>query len=140
MNQLPTSVNHIGIAVRSINKALSFYEQNLHLKVEKIVEVPTQKVRVAFIPIGDCKLELLEPLTEDSPVAKFIEKRGEGLHHIAYSVVNIEKRLEQLQNEGIKLINEKPVIGAGGHPIAFLHPSNASGVLTELCEEPEKDD
>ncbi len=130
----PSGIDHIGIAVRSIEEALSFYLNHLHLEVEKIVEVPDQKVKVAFLPLGNCKLELLEPLSSESPIAKFIEKKGEGLHHLAVSITSIDARLRQLQREGIQLIDAQPKIGAGGYPIAFLHPKNANGVLVELCE------
>lgn len=131
----PKGVDHIGIAVKSIDKALPFYLNHFHLEVEKIVDVPEQKVKVAFLPLGNCKLELLEPLTEDSPVASFIEKRGEGIHHIALAVESLQERLDQLKREGIKLIDETPKIGAAGTPIAFLHPKSTHGVLFELCEQ-----
>lgn len=131
----PKGVDHIGIAVKSIEETLPFYINHFHLHVEKIVDVPEQKVKVAFIPLGNCKLELLEPLTRDSPVASFIEKRGEGIHHIAFAVDNIEDRLIQLKREGIQLIDETPKIGAQGMPIAFLHPKSTHGVLYELCEQ-----
>ncbi|UCZ54637.1 methylmalonyl-CoA epimerase [Bacillus shivajii] len=130
----PHSLDHIGIAVSSIEDALPFYLDHLHLEVEKIVEVPSQKVRVAFLPLGNSKIELLEPLTDDSPVASFIKKKGEGIHHVAVGVNNIEARLDQLKKEGIQLIDETPKEGAGGYPIAFLHPKNAKGVLVELCD------
>ncbi|WP_096188503.1 methylmalonyl-CoA epimerase [Evansella halocellulosilytica] len=130
----PNSLDHIGIAVSSIDAALPFYLDHLHLEVEKIVEVPSQKVRVAFLPLGNSKLELLEPLTDDSPVTSFIKKKGEGIHHIAVGVSSIQARLDQLKKEGISLIDETPKEGAGGYPIAFLHPKNANGVLVELCE------
>ncbi|ADU30008.1 methylmalonyl-CoA epimerase [Evansella cellulosilytica] len=131
----PKGIDHIGIAVKSIEKTLPFYLDTFDLRVDKIVEVSSQKVKVAFIEIGDTKLEFLEPLTKDSPIATFIDKRGEGLHHIAFSVLNIDDRLEQLKKEGIQAIDEAPHIGAAGYPIAFLHPSNANNVLIELCEK-----
>ncbi|MBU9714708.1 methylmalonyl-CoA epimerase [Evansella tamaricis] len=130
----PKGIDHIGIAVRSIEGTLPFYLNHLHLEVEKIVEVPDQQVKVAFLPLGNSKLELLEPLTRDSPVAKFIDKKGEGLHHIAFSVSSLQDRLNQLKREGVTLIDDVPKNGAGGYPIAFLHPKSADGVLVELCE------
>ncbi|WP_078597041.1 methylmalonyl-CoA epimerase [Evansella clarkii] len=133
----PKGLDHIGIAVKSIDAALPFYLDHLHLKVDTIVEVPSQQVKVAFLGLGNTKLELLEPLSPSSPVAKFIEKKGEGIHHIALSVTSLQERLDQLKREGVELIDETPKEGAGGYPIAFLHPKSAGGVLVELCE-PEK--
>lgn len=132
-------VDHIGIAVRSIEKALPFYIETLNLTLECIEEVSSQHVKVAFIKVGDTKIELLEATSEESAVAKFIEKRGEGLHHIALSVNNIEERLEELKNEGIALIDEKPRVGAAQANIAFLHPKSTSGVLYEFCEKQRGD-
>lgn len=131
----PESIDHIGIAVNSIEDSLAFYKNHLHLQVEEIVEVTEQKVKIAFLPFGNCKLELLEPLTEDSPIANFLKKRGEGIHHIALGVDHIQERLDQLKEEGIGLIDESPRIGAGGHPIAFLHPNSTGGVLYELIDK-----
>ncbi|MFC0269862.1 methylmalonyl-CoA epimerase [Metabacillus herbersteinensis] len=128
-------VDHIGIAVRSIEKALPFYIETLNLTLEGIEEVSSQHVRVAFIKVGDTKIELLEPTSEESSVAKFIDKRGEGLHHVALAVNNIEERLEELKNKGIALIDEKPRVGAAQANIAFLHPKSTSGVLYEFCEK-----
>jgi methylmalonyl-CoA/ethylmalonyl-CoA epimerase len=130
-------VDHIGVAVRSISNVLPFYEGTLGLKLEGIESVDEQKVKVAFLKIGDTKIELLEPTSEDSPVAKFIEKRGEGIHHLALGVDDIKKRIEELKENGIKMIDEKPRNGAGGASIAFLHPKAACGVLVELCEKRE---
>lgn len=130
-------VDHIGVAVRSISEVLPFYESTLGLKLEGIESVDEQKVKVAFLKIGDTKIELLEPTSEDSPVAKFIEKRGEGIHHLALGVDDIKKRLEDLKENGIKMIDETPRNGAGGASIAFLHPKAANGVLVELCEKKE---
>lgn len=132
--ETPSGIDHIGIAVHSIEEALPFYQNHLHLEVEKIVEVPSQQVKVAFLPVNNFKIELLEPLSPDSPVAKFIAKKGEGIHHLALAVQDIQKRLEQLDREGVKLIDRIPKEGAGGYPIAFLHPKAANGVLIELCE------
>ncbi|MEC2075450.1 methylmalonyl-CoA epimerase [Metabacillus fastidiosus] len=128
-------VDHIGIAVKSIENALPFYTEVLKLELEQIEEVATQHVKVAFISAGNIKIELLEPTSANSTVAKFIEKRGEGIHHIALGVESIEQRLDELQEKGINLIDKTPRIGAAGANIAFLHPSEANGVLIELCEK-----
>jgi methylmalonyl-CoA epimerase len=131
----PKKIEHIGIAVKSINDSLPFYTNHLMLKLLGIEEVSSQKVRVAFLKIGDAKLELLEPLSEDSPISQFIKKRGEGIHHIALAVDNIELRLNELKENGVKLIHESPVKGAANADVAFLHPKSASGVLYEYCEK-----
>lgn len=128
-------VSHIGIAVKSIEASLEFYTK-LGLEVEAIEVVESQKVRVAFLPVGtEVRLELLEPTSEASPVAKFIEKRGEGVHHIALAVDNLQARLDTLAEEGIRLIDTKPRPGAHGADIAFLHPKSTGGILLELCKE-----
>lgn len=131
----PKKIEHIGIAVKSIDEILPFYVNDLKLKLLGIEEVSTQKVRVAFLKIGQAKLELLEPLSEDSPIAQFIEKRGQGIHHIALAVDNIDERLTELKEKGVRLINETPVRGAANAEVAFLHPKSALGVLFELCEK-----
>lgn len=131
----PKKIDHIGIAVRSIDEVLPFYLKSLKLELKGIEEVPTQKVRVAFLKLGESKLELLEPLSEDSPIAQFIDKRGEGIHHVALAVDNIEERLNELKNNGVRLIHESPVPGAAGALVAFLHPKSTSGVLYEFCEK-----
>ncbi|MCS7233199.1 MAG: methylmalonyl-CoA epimerase [Synergistetes bacterium] len=127
-------VDHIGIAVNSISEALKFYEGVLGIKCEGIEEVSEQKVKTAFLPIGDTEIELLESTSPDGPVAKFIEKRGEGIHHIAFRVKNIEEAINELKEKGFSLIDEKPRRGAGGAKIAFLHPKSTGGVLVEICE------
>jgi len=127
-------LSHIGIAVESIDSQRKYYEEVLGLKIEGIEEVKDQKVRVAFIPVGDTRVELLEPTSEDSPVRKFLDKKGTGVHHMAYEVQNLEAALDKARAFGMRLIDEKPRIGAGGIRIAFLHPKSTSGVLTELCE------
>jgi len=127
-------VDHIGIAVKSIDEALKFYEDVLGIKCVSQEVVEEQKVKVAFLPIGDTEVELLESTEEDGPVAKFIEKKGEGIQHIAYKVDDIEKTIEELKEKGIRLIDEKPRYGAGGAKIAFLHPKSTFGVLIELCQ------
>lgn len=131
----PKKIEHIGIAVKSINEALPFYVESLKLELKAIEEVASQKVRVAFLTIGEAKIELLEPLSEDSPIAQFIAKKGEGIHHVALAVDNISERLEELKNSGVKLIHESPVPGAANALVAFLHPKSAHGVLYEYCEK-----
>lgn len=127
-------IDHIGIAVKSIKKTSELLSNILGLEVtgEEIVE--EQKVKVAFLPIGDSELELLESTSPESPIARFIAKKGEGIQHIAFKVNNIEEVLEKLKKEGVRLIDEKPRYGAGGAKIAFLHPKGTNGILVELCE------
>jgi methylmalonyl-CoA/ethylmalonyl-CoA epimerase len=131
-------LNHIGIAVRALADHRDYYERVLGATYEGTEDVPSQKVRVAFYRIGPAgqgvRLELLEPTAEDSPVAKFIEKRGEGVHHVAFTVAGIEDRLRALRDGGIGLIDERPRAGAHHTRIAFLHPKSSAGVLTELVE------
>ena len=127
-------IDHIGIAVKNLDETLKFYEEVLGIKCIGTEVVEEQKVKTAFLPIGDTEVELLEATDEDSPIAKFIEKRGEGIQHIAYRVDDIEKALEEVKAKGIRLIDEKPRKGAGGAKIAFLHPKSTYGVLIELCE------
>ena len=128
-------IDHIGIAVRSIEKTSELLSNILGLKVagEEIVE--EQKVKVAFLPLGDSELELLESTSPEGPIARFIEKKGEGIQHIAFRVNNIEEVLEKLKKEGVRLIDEKPRYGAGGAKIAFIHPKSTNGILVELCEK-----
>lgn len=129
------NIEHIGIAVSNIEESLKYYEGVLGLKCYAIEEVKEQKVKTAFLKIGETKLELLEATSDDSPVAKFIEKRGEGVHHIAFAVNKIEDALTQASEKGIRLIDENPRKGAEGLDIAFLHPKSTGGVLTEFCEK-----
>ena len=126
-------LDHIGIAVRSI-EAAKIYEA-LGLTTDHVEDVATQGVKTAFLSVGDANIELLEPLSEQSPVAKFIEKRGEGIHHICFRVTNMEEHLARLEAQGYRLINEVPVPGAHGCRVAFLHPSAGNGVLIELSEK-----
>jgi len=126
-------IDHIGIAVHSIDAARSFYEDGLGLTCSRVEEIASQKVRTAFFTLGETHIELLEPTAPDSPVAKFLEERGEGIHHIAYQSDNLEDQLQQAKDNGCRLIHEKPIIGAGGKQVAFLHPRSTFGVLTELC-------
>ncbi len=126
-------IDHIGIAVSNLEEAIKIYE-SLGFKVAETEEVEDQKVRVAMIPVGESRIELLEATSPESAIAKFIEKRGEGIHHIAINVENIEEALKKAKDAGIKLIDEKPRIGAGGKKVAFLHPKSLKGVLLELVE------
>lgn len=127
-------IDHIGIAVKDLKEAIKLYEGILGLKVAEIEEVPDQKVRVAFLPTGDSEVELLESTSPDGPIARFIEKNGEGIQHIAFRVDNVEEKLAELKEKGVRLINEKPRRGAGGAMIAFLHPKSTFGTLIEICE------
>ncbi|MEJ5347123.1 MAG: methylmalonyl-CoA epimerase [Desulfosoma sp.] len=127
-------VDHIGIAVKSIDEAQKLYHQLLGLPDHGRETVEEQKVTTAFFPVGDTEVELLESTAPDGPVAKFIEKKGEGVHHIAFRVDNIEAALEELKAQGVQLIDQTPRKGAGGARIAFLHPKSTYGVLVELCE------
>jgi len=129
-----TKVDHIGIAVSNLDDTLELYQEVLGLKCVNTEVVEGQKVKVAFLPIGDTEIELLESTSEDGPIAKFIEKKGEGVQHIAFKVDNIEEALEEMRQKGMKLIDEQPRYGAGGAKIAFLHPKSTKGVLIELCE------
>jgi methylmalonyl-CoA/ethylmalonyl-CoA epimerase len=128
------AVNHIGIAVRSIDAQKPFYEGTLGAVFEGVEEVPDQKVRVGFFRVNDVRLELLEPTDPTSTVAVFLEKRGEGLHHIAFTVESLEARIAELKQSGLRMIDDAPRPGAHHMRIAFLHPKSTSGVLTELCE------
>lgn len=131
---LSKKINHIGIAVKSIETAFPLYRDALGMTFEGTEEVAEQKVRVAFFAVGESRVELLEPTSPDSPVAKFIEKNGEGIHHIAYEVEDLPAALANLNARGIRLIDETPRRGAHGTRIAFLHPKATGGVLTELCQ------
>lgn len=128
-------LDHIGIAVKDISESLKFYKDALGLTLDGIEIVTDQKVKTAFLSVGETHLELLEATEADSPVGKFIEKRGEGIHHIAIKVENIQEHLSQLDENEIKLIDKEPKIGANNKKIAFVHPKSTSGVLLELCEE-----
>jgi methylmalonyl-CoA/ethylmalonyl-CoA epimerase len=128
-------IEHIGIAVKSIDDALPYYEEVLGLKCYAVEEVKDQKVKTAFLKVGETKIELLEPTSDGSPVAKFIEKRGEGIHHIAFAVDDVNEALRHVSEKGIRIIDAVPRKGAEGLDIAFLHPKSTFGVLTELCQE-----
>lgn len=129
-----TKINHIGIAVQSLADAIPFYRDNLGMAFMGTEEVSDQKVTVAFFQIGESKIELLEPTADDSPVAKFIEKNGAGIHHIAYEVEDIEAAIAKLTADGARMIDAVPRNGAHGARIAFIHPKTSRGVLTELCQ------
>ena len=127
-------INHLGIATRSIEETLEFWADSLGLKSVHTEPVEDQKVRVAMLPIGESRIELLEPTSSDSPISKFLEKRGGGIHHVAIEVDDISGTLETLRSAGVRLIDEKPRTGAEGCLIAFVHPSSTGGVLLELVE------
>ncbi len=131
-------IEHIGIAVSSLTESISYYENILGLKCYAIEEVKDQKVKTAFFKIGDTKIELLESTDPEGPIGKFIEKKGEGIHHIAFATKEIENALEEAESKGVRLIDQKPRKGAEGLDIAFLHPKSTGGVLTELCENKNK--
>jgi methylmalonyl-CoA/ethylmalonyl-CoA epimerase len=131
-------IDHLGIATKSIEEALKFWQDSLGLENIHTEIVEEQKVRVAMLPIGESKIELLEPTSEDSPISKFLEKRGGGIHHIAIEVEDIEVSLAKMKENGAKLIDETPRIGAEGCLIAFVHPQSTNGVLLELTQRIEK--
>jgi methylmalonyl-CoA/ethylmalonyl-CoA epimerase len=127
-------INHIGIAVQSLEATLPFYRDALGMEFKGEEEVAEQKVKVVMLQIGESKIELLEPTCPESPIAKFMEKNGPGIHHIAYQVENIEAAIAQMQQQGARMIDEVPRNGAHGTRIAFVHPKSSNGVLTELCQ------
>jgi methylmalonyl-CoA/ethylmalonyl-CoA epimerase len=128
-------IDHLGIAVRSIAEAKNFYENVLGLECEGEETVESQKVKTAFFAVGEVHIELLEPTSEESPIAKFLSKNGEGLHHVAYRTDDIDGQIKQAREVGCRLINESPVEGAGGKLVAFLHPKSTHGVLMEFCSK-----
>lgn len=127
-------ISHIGIAVKKLEPAIQWYQEMLGLELEGIETVESEQVRVAFLPIGESRIELLEPLSEESAIAKFLTKYGEGIHHLAFEVSNLSDRLRGLSEKGVRLIHEQPKQGAHQMNIAFLHPKSTGGVLMELCE------
>ncbi|MDR0559256.1 MAG: methylmalonyl-CoA epimerase [Prevotellaceae bacterium] len=133
-----THIEHIGIAVKSLETAVPFYENVLGLKCYNIEEVADQKVRTAFFKAGQTKIELLESTDPEGPIGKFVEKKGEGIHHIAFAAKDVQSSLNEASEKGIQLIDKTPRKGAEGLNIAFLHPKSTCGVLTELCEDPSK--
>ena len=129
------TIDHLGIAVKSLKAARAFYEK-LGLRVVGEELVPHEQVRIAMLPVGESRLELLEPTSADSPVGRFLAKRGEGLHHVAIEVDNLAEVIEQLKKAGTRLISDDIKVGAGGHLYVFVHPSSTGGVLLELCQDP----
>jgi methylmalonyl-CoA/ethylmalonyl-CoA epimerase len=138
MDMKPSHIEHIGIAVTNLESAITFYEKVFGLKCYNIEEIADQKVRTAFLMIGETKIELLESTDPEGPIGKFIEKRGEGIHHIAFAVSNIEDHLKHAEEHGIRIIDAKPRKGAEGLNIAFLHPKSTAGVLIEICEHKKR--
>ena len=135
MYSKPYRIDHIGIAVNSIEESRKFYEEVLDLECYKIEEVPSQKVRIAFYKVDDVKIELLEPTDPESPIAKFLEKKGPGIHHIAFFVHNVYEALAVSESRGIELIDEMSYKGADGMDVGFLHPKSTGGVLVEFCSD-----
>lgn len=133
-----THIEHLGIAVANLEESIRYYEDVLGFKCYSIEEVSDQKVRTAFFKVGQTKIELLESTSPEGPIGKFIEKKGQGIHHIAFAVEGLQESLDEVKAKGVQLIDEKPRPGAEGLNIAFLHPKSTHGVLTEFCEEPKK--
>ena len=133
-----THIEHLGIAVANLEDSIKYYEEVLGFKCYSIEEVKDQKVRTAFFKVGQTKIELLESTSPDGPIGKFIEKKGPGIHHIAFAVDELQNTLNEVKEKGVRLIDETPRPGAEGLNIAFLHPKSTHGVLTELCEDPNK--
>jgi len=127
-------IEHIGIAVKDIKAANEVYETLLNTKVYKEEEVKSEGVKTSFLKVGENKIELLEATNKDSPIAKFLEKKGEGIHHIAYDVEDIEKEMQRLKEAGFQLLNDRPKVGADNKLVCFVHPKTANGVLVELCQ------
>lgn len=134
----PTHIEHIGIAVKNLEESIAYYEQVLGLTCYAVEEVADQKVKTAFFMVGQTKIELLESTDPEGPIGKFIEKKGEGVHHLAFAVDNLENALQETAEKGIQLIDKAPRKGAEGMHIAFLHPKSTFGVLTEFCEDKSK--
>ena len=132
-------IDHIGIAVKSLEESLPFYTDVLKLPFLGVEEVPSEQVKVAFLKLGEAKIELLEPASSESAVAKFIEKRGEGIHHVALGVDSIQDRIDELKKNGIKMIQDKPKTGAHNALVAFMHPKSTGSVLYELCERKDEE-
>lgn len=130
-------IDHIGIATNGIADAVGFWRDTLGLEVGEAEEVLQQKVRVCMLPVGESRVELLEPMSPDSPISKFLDKRGPGIHHIAFGVADIRAALATFREQGAKLIDEEPRVGAGGCLVAFVHPSSTGGILLELVQNPD---
>lgn len=133
-----THIEHIGIAVKDLDESVKYYEDILGLKCYAVEEVKDQKVKTAFFMLGQTKIELLESTDPEGPIGKYIEKKGEGIHHLAFAVEGIENALEELKTKGVQLVDQQPRKGAEGLDIAFLHPKSTRGILTELCENKNK--
>ena len=133
-------IDHVGIAVENLKDTVPFYEKQLGLKKTALETVKDQGVEIAFFKIGESKFELLEPLSEESPIARHIKKRGEGIQHIALEVEDIEEKVAQMKEEGVRFIGDKPSLGAEGMKVIFIHPKSSNGVLMELCEPLDKED
>jgi methylmalonyl-CoA/ethylmalonyl-CoA epimerase len=134
MSETTTGLDHIGIAVRSIDQHLALYREILGIEFGGIEEIADQKVKAAFLELGGSRIELVEPTAPDSPIANFLEKKGEGFHHIAVGVKDIEAVIEKLKASGVRMIDEKPRKGAHNKKIAFIHPKSTNGILLEICE------
>jgi methylmalonyl-CoA/ethylmalonyl-CoA epimerase len=134
----PSHLEHIGIAVKNLNDSIALYESLLGVPCYNIEDVPEQKVRTAFFQVGTVKIELLESTDPEGPIGKYIEKKGEGVHHLAFAVENLTHTLSELEQKGIQLVDKQPRMGAEGLHIAFLHPKSTGGVLIEFCEDPGK--
>ena len=134
---MPEKIDHIGIAVKDIEESLKFYRDQLGMEVTGMEEVAEQKVKVAFLPVGESKIELLQSTDPEGAIAKFIDSKGEGIQHVALRVDNIREKLAELKAQGVRLIDEEPRDGAGGAQIAFIHPKSTGGILLELCERKE---
>lgn len=135
MNSKSHKIDHIGIAVHSIEKALPFYRNVIGIEHQLIEEIESQQVLVAMLAIGDVNIELLEPISNESPIAKFLEQKGEGIHHIAFATKDIEAQLKEAKESGVRLLHEVPFEGAHDKLVAFLHPKSCHGILTEFCQE-----
>lgn len=133
-----THIEHIGIAVKNLEESIKYYEDVLGLKCYSVEEVTDQKVKTAFFKVGQTKIELLESTDPEGPIGKFIEKKGEGIHHLAFNVNGLQLALDEAKEKGVRLIDEQPRKGAEGLDIAFIHPKSTHGVLTELCEDNSK--
>jgi len=135
---IPTHIEHIGIAVEDLTEALEYYQEVLGMDCYAIEEIQDQKVRTAFFQVGQTKIELLESTDPEGPIGKFIAKKGQGIHHIAFAVNDIQEKLNEVEEKGVKLIDQQPRAGAEGLQIGFLHPKSTLGVLTEFCEKPKE--
>ncbi|NOQ23865.1 MAG: methylmalonyl-CoA epimerase [Bacteroidales bacterium] len=134
----PSHIEHIGIAVKNLDESIKYYQDVLGLECYNIEEVKDQKVKTAFFKVGETKIELLESTDPEGPIGKYLEKKGEGIHHIAFAVNNIEEKLKHAEDKGVRLVDSVPRKGAEGLDIAFLHPKSTFGVLTEICEDKNK--